>query len=69
MNAVSDPAAAAAAKAKAKAAALACWSGAVDPQPLAGRLTNLNFVVQERGQRFVVRVADDIPIHGISRSN
>ena len=69
MNAVSDPAAAAAAKAKAKAAALACWSGAVDPQPLAGGLTNLNFVVEDRGQRFVVRVADDIPIHGIMRFN
>ena len=69
MNAVSDPAATAAAKAKAKAAALACWSGAVDPQPLAGGLTNLNFVVEDRGQRFVVRVADDIPIHGIMRFN
>ena len=71
MNAVSDPAATAgaAAKAKAKAASLACWSGAVDPQPLAGGLTNLNFVVEDRGQRFVVRGAADIPIHGIMRFN
>ena len=57
------------AKAKIKAASLACWSGPVDPQPLAGGLTNLNFVVEDGGKRFVVRVADDIPIHGIMRFN
>ena len=57
------------AKAKEKAASLACWSGPVEPRPLAGGLTNLNFVVEDRGERFVVRVADDIPIHGIMRFN
>ena len=57
------------AKAKRIAASLACWSGPVDPQPLAGGLTNLNFVVEDGGERFVVRVADDIPIHGIMRFN
>ena len=57
------------AKAAAKAASLACWSGPVDPQPLAGGLTNLNFVIEDRSERFVVRVADDIPIHGIMRFN
>jgi thiamine kinase-like enzyme len=57
------------AKARIKAASLACWSGPVDPQPLAGGLTNLNFVVEDGGGRFVVRVADDIPIHGIMRFN
>ena len=61
----SDPVAIAAAK----AASLACWSGPVDPQPLAGGITNLNFVVEDRGERFVVRVADDIPIHGVMRFN
>ena len=57
------------AKAKRIAASLACWSGPVDPQLLTGGLTNLNFVVEDGGMRFVVRVADDIPIHGIMRFN
>lgn len=67
----SDPiaSASAAAKAQAKASSLACWSGPVDPRPLAGGITNLNFVVEDRGARFVVRVADDIPIHGVMRFN
>ena len=55
--------------AAAKAAGLACWSGPVDPEPLTGGITNLNFVVRDRGMRFVVRVADDIPVHGIMRFN
>ncbi len=61
----SDPVAIAAAK----ASSLACWSGPVDPQPLNGGLTNLNFVIEDRGMRFVVRIADDIPLHGIMRFN
>ena len=60
-----DPVAAA----KVKASSLACWSGPVDPQPLSGGLTNLNFVIEDRGMRFVVRIADDIPLHGIMRFN
>ena len=55
--------------AAAKAAGLSCWSGPVEPEPLAGGITNLNFVVADRGERFVVRVADDIPVHGIMRFN
>ncbi len=55
--------------AAAKAAGLSCWSGPVEPVPLAGGITNRNFVVADRGERFVVRVADDIPIHGIMRFN
>ncbi len=54
---------------RARAAALACWSGPVDPRPLAGGITNANFVVEDRGQRFVVRIGDDIPMHGILRFN
>ncbi|MFP6731381.1 MAG: choline/ethanolamine kinase family protein [Alphaproteobacteria bacterium] len=65
MNNSNDPVAIAAAK----AASLACWSGPVDPQPLTGGLTNLNFVIEDGRERFVVRVADDIPIHGIMRFN
>lgn len=49
--------------------ALACWSGAVDPEALAGGITNKNFVVRDRGQRFVVRIGDDIPVHQVMRFN
>jgi len=56
-------------RAAARAAGLACWSGPVSPQPLAGGITNHNFVVEDRGERFVVRIGDDIPVHGVMRFN
>ena len=52
-----------------RAAGLACWSGEVMPEPLAGGLTNQNFVVADRGESFVVRIAEDIPLHGSMRFN
>jgi thiamine kinase-like enzyme len=48
---------------------LALWRGRVDPQPLGGGITNTNFLVEDRGRRYVVRVGDDIPRHGIMRFN
>jgi thiamine kinase-like enzyme len=53
----------------ARAAGLACWSGKVSPEPLAGGITNKNFVVQDRRGRFVVRIGDDIPVHQVIRFN
>ncbi len=53
----------------AKAAGLACWSGPVEPEPLTGGITNLNFVVADGGQRYFVRIGEDIPIHGVLRFN
>ncbi|WP_407660387.1 phosphotransferase [Kaistia algarum] len=53
---------------KAFAAGLACWSRPVDPEPLPGGLTNTNFIVEDDGRRYVVRVGGDIPEHGIVRS-
>ena len=50
-------------------AGLSCWHGPVDPQPIAGGITNLNFGVVDRGQRYFVRIGDDIPEHGIVRAN
>ena len=50
-------------------AALPCWFGKVDPQPLAGGMTNRNYLVNDRAQRYVVRLGDDIPLHGIWRFN
>lgn len=45
------------------------WSGPVAPRPLTGGITNANFLVEDRGERFVVRVGDDIPVHGVMRFN
>ena len=50
-------------------AGLDFWSSPVEPEPLGGGITNTNFIVDDRGQRFVVRVGDDIPIHGVMRFN
>jgi len=45
------------------------WSSQVEPEPLGGGITNTNFTVDDQGERFVVRVGDDIPIHGVMRFN
>ena len=55
--------------AAARVAALAIWSGRVDPRPLAGGITNQNFAVEDRGRRYVVRVGNDILVHGVVRAN
>ncbi len=55
--------------ATAKAAALSYWQGPVEPEPLAGGITNKNFVVTDTGDKFVVRIGDDIPVHGVLRFN
>ncbi len=52
-----------------KAANLEYWSGPVDPLPLGGGKTNTNFTVEDKGERFVVRIGEDIPIHGVMRFN
>ncbi len=48
---------------------LPCWAGKVDPVPLAGGITNKNYLVSDRGQKFVVRLGEDIPVHGVMRFN
>ncbi|MGE4607262.1 MAG: phosphotransferase [Myxococcota bacterium] len=50
-------------------AGLSCWTGVVEPIPLAGGLTNENFAVVDRGEKFFVRLGRDIPIHGVMRFN
>ena len=56
-------------EAAARAAGLACWSRAVAPRPLPGGITNRNFVVDDAGRRYVVRVGGDIFVHGVMRFN
>lgn len=53
----------------ARAARLPCWTGSVAPEILKGGITNANFLVRDKGQRYVVRIAADIPVHGIMRFN
>jgi thiamine kinase-like enzyme len=50
-----------------KAARLACWRGPVELSPLKGGLTNISFVATYRGERFVVRCGEDIPVHHVFR--
>lgn len=52
-----------------RVAALSFWSQKVTPQPLHGGITNTNFTVQHGDERFVVRIGEDIPIHGVMRFN
>jgi thiamine kinase-like enzyme len=48
---------------------LRCWGGPVEPEPIAGGISNHNFLVVDRGARFFVRVGDDLPVHGVVRAN
>jgi thiamine kinase-like enzyme len=48
---------------------LAIWFGSVDPEPLLGGITNKNFLVRDRGHRYVVRTGGDILVHGIVRAS
>lgn len=52
-----------------RVAQLDFWSSPVEPEPLGGGITNTNFVVDDQGERFVVRLGNDIPIHGVMRFN
>jgi thiamine kinase-like enzyme len=51
-----------------RVAALAIWRGRVDPQPLAGGITNQNFKIEDGGRRYVVRVGHDLLVHGVVRA-
>lgn len=53
-------------------AALEWWGEEVDISPLAGGITNHNYIVSRSGDsphRYVVRLGHDIPVHHISRAN
>jgi thiamine kinase-like enzyme len=50
-----------------RAATLACWRGKVEPEPLGGGISNHNFRVQDRGRTFMVRIGDDVEVHGVLR--
>ena len=50
-----------------RVSALACWRGPVKMAPLEGGLTNLSYVVEDAGEKFVVRCGADIPVHHVFR--
>ena len=52
-----------------RAAGLAIWTGPVSPELLGGGLTNLNFVVEDAGKRYLLRIGDDIVEHQVMRFN
>ena len=52
-----------------QAAALPIWSDPVEPSELRGGMSNVNFVVEDAGRKFVVRLNGDIEVHGIVRRN
>ncbi|WP_420332351.1 phosphotransferase [Roseibium sp.] len=53
----------------ARAAALSCFADPQDLTPLGGGITNVNLLVRDGSRRFVVRLGDDIPEHGVMRWN
>ena len=55
--------------AKQRVESLTCWRGSVTATPLTGGITNLNFLVEDGGDRFVVRLGGDIPVHQVMRFN
>lgn len=56
-------------EAMARVQALTCWSGKIQPEIIKGGITNANFLVEDGGRRYFVRIGDDIPVHGVMRFN
>jgi thiamine kinase-like enzyme len=49
--------------------AMGFWKSDIDIMPVTGGITNQNFIVDDHGQAYFVRVGVDIPEHGIKRFN
>lgn len=54
---------------KKRAAGLPCWKGRVKPVALKGGITNVNFLVEDGGRKYVARIGDDMPVHQVMRFN
>jgi thiamine kinase-like enzyme len=50
-----------------KAATLTCWHGQVTPRPIGGGISNHNFLVEDGGRRFMVRIGEDFEVHNVLR--
>ncbi len=56
-------------RAVAKARAVPIWTGEIEPENLSGGLSTVNLVVEDGGEKFVVRVGGDVPTYGVVRAN
>ncbi|MFK7939199.1 MAG: phosphotransferase [Roseovarius sp.] len=52
-----------------RARALSCFENPTDIKPLGGGITNVNLTVRDAGRKYVVRLGNDIPEHGVLRWN
>ena len=52
-----------------KAISLSCFKSPEFAEPLDGGITNVNIKVIDQGREFVVRIGEDIPVHGVHRWN
>jgi thiamine kinase-like enzyme len=48
---------------------LPCWQGQIMAEPLTGGITNVNYKVRDGDLSYVVRLGEDIPVHGVMRFN
>ncbi len=55
--------------ARERALKLSFWSAPIEIELLKGGITNRNFLVRQKGERYVVRIGGDIPVHGVMRFN
>ena len=53
----------------ARAAALPCFTAPENAEAVGGGITNVNVKVTDQGRDWLVRLGDDIPVHGVMRWN
>lgn len=53
----------------ARAAALPCFTAPQSAEAVGGGITNVNVRVRDQGRDWLVRLGDDIPVHGVMRWN
>lgn len=53
----------------ARATALSCFIAPESAEAVGGGITNLNVKVRDQGRDWLVRLGDDIPVHGVMRWN
>ena len=52
-----------------RAAALSCFTDPESAEAVGGGITNVNVKVRDQGRDWLVRLGDDIPVHGVMRWN
>lgn len=52
-----------------KIAAMTYWKSDIEVSPISGGITNQNFLVIDNGQKYFVRIGEDILLHGVMRFN